>query len=78
MFYGHLHTHTEYSALDGMAKIEELIVRAKELGQKGIAITDHGSSSGLFEAHWLGQKHNFNVILGEEFYFENKSKELTG
>ena len=76
MFYGHLHTHTEYSALDGMARIEDLIVRAKELGQKGIAITDHGSSSGLFEAYWLGQKHDFNVILGEEFYFENTSKEL--
>jgi len=76
MFAGHLHTHTEYSPLDGMAKIEELIVRAKELGQTGIAITDHGSSSGLFEGYELGKKHNFKVLLGEEFYFENKCKEL--
>jgi DNA polymerase-3 subunit alpha len=62
--------------LDGMAKIEELIVKAKDLGQKGIVITDHGSSSGLYEAWKLGLKHDFNVCLGEEFYFENTASEL--
>ncbi len=71
MFTGHLHVHTEYSTLDGMSRIEELILKAKEYGQTGIAITDHGSSSGLFEAWKLGKKHDFNVLLGEEFYFEN-------
>ena len=76
MFEGHLHTHTEYSTLDGMARIEELILRAKELGQNGIAITDHGSSSGLYSAWKLGVKHNFNVLLGEEFYFENEIPDL--
>lgn len=76
MFKGHLHTHTEFSTLDGMSRIEELILRAKELGQKGIAITDHGSSSGLFKAWKLIKKHDFNVLLGEEFYFDNKSDVL--
>ena len=76
MFEGHLHVHTEYSMLDGMSKIEDLIIKAKEYGQKGIAITDHGSSSGLYEAWKLGKKHNFNVLLGEEFYFENSIAEL--
>ena len=44
--FAHLHVHTEYSTLDGMCKIEELILRVKELGQKVIAITDHGSMAG--------------------------------
>ena len=69
--FNHLHVHTEYSALDGLCKIEELILKAKELGQTAIAITDHGTSSGLYEAWNLGRKYNFNVLLGEEFYFQN-------
>lgn len=76
MFEGHLHTHTEYSTLDGMARIEELIITAKSFGQTGIAITDHGSSSGLYSAWKLGKKHDFNVLLGEEFYFENNIEDL--
>lgn len=70
-FTGHLHLHTEYSALDGLCKIEETIKKAKELGQKFVAITDHGSSSGLYEAYTLGKKYDFDVLLGEEFYFQN-------
>ena len=69
--FNHLHVHTEYSALDGLCKIEELILKAKELGQTAIAITDHGTSSGLYEAWKLGKKYDFNVLLGEEFYFQN-------
>ena len=69
--FNHLHVHTEYSALDGLCKIEELILKAKELGQTAIAITDHGTSSGLYEAWKLARKYNFNVLLGEEFYFQN-------
>lgn len=76
MFEGHLHVHTEFSALDGMTKIEEAILKAKEYGQTCIAITDHGSSSGLFQASELGIKHNFDVLLGEEFYFDNETDAL--
>ena len=47
--FGHLHVHTEYSTLDGMAKIKELVKRAKELGQQFIAITDHGTCGGHYE-----------------------------
>lgn len=75
-FTGHVHTHTEYSALDGLSKIQELVTRAKELGQTFIAITDHGSSSGLYEASLLAEKENFDILLGEEFYFENDCQEL--
>ena len=40
--FTHLHVHTEYSLLDGAAKIKNLIERAKQLDMKSIAITDHG------------------------------------
>ena len=39
--FTHLHVHTEYSLLDGSAKIKELVQRTKELGMNSIAITDH-------------------------------------
>lgn len=71
MPFNHLHVHTEYSALDGLAKISELIDKAKSMGQTAIAITDHGTSSGLYEAWQLGKEKDFNVLLGEEFYFQN-------
>ena len=41
--FTHLHVHTEYSLLDGSAKIKELVQRVKELGMDSIAITDHGA-----------------------------------
>ena len=42
MEFTHLHVHTEYSLLDGSSKIKEITSRAKELGMKSLAITDHG------------------------------------
>lgn len=69
--FNHLHVHTEYSPLDGLSKIEDLIIRAKELGQTAMAITDHGSTSGLYEASKLSKKHDFKILYGSEFYFEN-------
>ena len=71
MPFNHLHVHTEYSALDGLSKISELIDKAKNMRQTAIAITDHGTSSGLYEAWQLGKEKDFNVLLGEEFYFQN-------
>ena len=49
MAFTHLHVHTEYSKLDGMCNIKELITRTKELGQEFIAITDHGSMGGHYK-----------------------------
>ena len=77
-FNGHLHVHTMYSALDGLAQIEELVLRAKELGHSFIAITDHGSSAGFYDAMKIRDKHNFNIILGQEFYFETETELKTG
>ena len=40
--FTHLHTHSHYSLLDGLAKIDDLLTRTKELGMNALAITDHG------------------------------------
>ena len=65
--FAHLHVHTEYSTLDGMCKIEELVLRVKELGQKAIAITDHGSMAGHYVFQELCRQHKIKPILGCEF-----------
>ena len=79
--FGHLHVHTEYSTLDGMAKIKELVAKVKEDGQQFIAITDHGSMAGHydFEKECLAQ--GIKPILGCEFYMsegKQASKEDCG
>ena len=72
--FGHLHVHTKFSLLDGMCNIEELILRAKELGQEFMAITDHGSMAGHFEFEETCLKHGIKPILGCEFYMsKNKA-----
>ena len=49
MDFVHLHLHSEYSLLDGACRIGPLCARAKELGQKALAITDHGVMYGAVE-----------------------------
>ena len=66
--FGHLHVHTEYSTLDGMSKIKELVKRAKELGQEFMAITDHGSMGGHYEFEKICKEEGIKPILGCEFY----------
>ena len=73
--FNHMHVHTEYSPMDGMAKLTELIQRAKELGQDALAITDHGSTYGLFKFQQLCIEAGIKPILGTEFYFLNGYKE---
>ena len=67
-----LNVHSEYSTLDGMCKLEEMILRAKELGQPAITCSDHGSTSGLYNFQQLCIKHGIKPILGTEFYYERK------
>ena len=79
--FGHLHVHTEYSTLDGMAKIKELVKRAKELGQEFIAITDHGTCGGHYEFEKVCNDEGIKSILGTEFYMSRSnqaSKEDSG
>lgn len=69
----HLHCHTEYSLLDGSGKIEEMLLRAKELGMKSIAITDHGAMYGCVEFYKAAKKNDIKAIIGCEIYVAPKS-----
>ena len=67
----HLHTHTEYSLLDGHCNIKILIERAVELGQKAMAITDHGSLYGIIDFYKACKENGIKPVLGSEFYLCN-------
>lgn len=66
--FTHLHVHTEYSLLDGSAKIKEIVARAKELGMDSLAITDHGVMYGVIDFYRACKKEGINPILGCEVY----------
>jgi len=64
----HLHNHTQYSLLDGLTKVPELIGFVKESGMKAVAITDHGTMSGIIEFYKEAKANEINPILGIETY----------
>lgn len=70
----HLHTHTEYSMLDGAARIEDLMRAAEADGQPAMAITDHGNLYGLLEFYKAAHAHGINPILGIEAYMAASSR----
>jgi DNA polymerase III subunit alpha len=66
--FTHLHVHTEFSLLDGMCQIPQLIVRAKELGMDALAITDHGSMYGAINFYLAAKDAGIKPIIGCELY----------
>lgn len=66
--FTHLHVHTEYSLLDGMCRIPNLIARTKELGMDSLAITDHGVMYGVIEFYRLAKEAGIRPIIGCEVY----------
>ena len=66
--YAHLHTHSEYSLLDGMSTIPDLVARAKALGQDALAITDHGALYGALKFYETAREAGVNPIVGLEAY----------
>lgn len=70
----HLHVHTEYSLLDGSAKIKELVQRTKELGMDSIAITDHGAMYGAIEFYKAALEAGVKPIIGCEVYVAAESR----
>ncbi len=66
--FTHLHVHTQYSLLDGAAKITELIAYAKELGMDSIAVTDHGAMYGAIDFYQEARKNGIKPIIGCEVY----------
>ena len=68
MKFVHLHCHSHYSLLDGMAKIDELIEKAKEFEMPALAITDHGVMYGAIEFYQKAKEANIKPIIGFEAY----------
>ena len=68
MGFVNLHVHTKYSMLDGMGKINELVSRAKEMGQNALAITDHGRCHGWIHFYKECKKQDIKPIIGVEAY----------
>ncbi|MED4584831.1 DNA polymerase III subunit alpha [Brevibacillus choshinensis] len=64
----HLHVHTEYSLLDGAARIEPLVARAKELGMHALAITDHANLYGAIPFYKACLEAGIKPIIGMEVY----------
>ncbi len=72
--FTHLHVHTEYSLLDGMCRIPQLISRAKELGMDSLAITDHGAMYGVIEFYRTAREAGIKPIIGCEIYLAPGSR----
>jgi DNA polymerase-3 subunit alpha len=64
----HLHTHSEYSLLDGANRLTDLVHRAKEYEMPGLALTDHGCLFGAWAFHKLAKKNGIKPIIGMEAY----------
>ena len=74
MDFAHLHVHTEYSLLDGCCRIKALIDRAAALGQKSLAITDHGVMYGVIDFYKYAVSKGINPIIGCEVYVAPRSR----
>ena len=72
--FTHLHVHTQYSILDGAAKIAELISKAKENGMNSLAITDHGNMFGVLKFFNEAKKQGIKPIIGCEAYVAANSR----
>ena len=64
----HLHNHTEYSLVDGCAKIKNLVAKAKEDGARAVAITDHGNMYGAIKFYKECKSKGIKPIIGFEAY----------
>src|SRR5919109_650191 len=62
--FAHLHVHTEYSMLDGAARVDELFAEAARMGMPALSMTDHGQLFGAVDFYLAGRKHGVKPILG--------------
>ena len=70
----HLHVHTEYSMLDGAARLDDLFAKAAELGMPALAMTDHGNVFGAFDFWKKAKAHGIKPIIGTEAYLAPGSR----
>jgi DNA polymerase-3 subunit alpha len=71
--FAHLHTHSEYSLLDGAARVRSLAQRAKDLGQEALAITDHGVLAGAIDFYEAATEVGIIPVIGCEVYVAARS-----
>ena len=74
MSFVHLHVHSEYSLLDGMCRISDLLQKAKENSMTSLAITDHGAMYGAFKFYVKAQEVGIKPIIGVEMYKAKRSR----
>ena len=74
MKFVHLHTHSHYSLLDGMSKIDDMVKMAKEHGMTAIGLTDHGVMYGAIDFYTACKKNGIKPIIGVEAYVANRSR----
>jgi DNA polymerase-3 subunit alpha len=72
--FTHLHTHTEFSMLDGAARVSEVVAKAAADGQPAIGITDHGNMYGVLDFYKAAQKAGIKPIIGTEAYMAGESR----
>ncbi len=70
----HLHVHTEYSMLDGAARLDDLFAKAAELGMPALAMTDHGNVFGAYDFWNKAKAHGIKPIIGTEAYLAPGSR----
>ncbi len=73
--FTHLHVHSEYSLLDGLSRINDLVSQAKSYGMKSLAITDHGAMYGVVDFYKACKANGLNPIIGVESYLVPHSME---
>src|SRR5882762_3460748 len=66
--YVHLHNHTQYSLLDGLTKVPALIDHVKKTGMQAVAMTDHGTLSGVIDFYKTAKAADIKPIIGMEGY----------
>src|SRR3989339_1786169 len=74
MSFVHLHLHTEYSLLDGMCRVGDILQKAKDQGMSALAITDHGAMYGAFKYYVKAKEIGVKPIIGVELYKAKKSR----
>ncbi|MBI3968995.1 MAG: DNA polymerase III subunit alpha [Chloroflexi bacterium] len=68
MAFTHLHVHSEYSLLDGLARVSDLVKRTQELGMSALALTDHGAMYAAVDFYLACKKAGVKPIVGVEAY----------
>ncbi len=70
----HLHCHSEYSLLDGLSRVRDMVHRARELGMPALALTDHGALYGAIDFYVTAKAEGLKPIVGVETYVAKRSR----